>query len=632
MKNIKEGKFIRILLLIWVIFQLYFTTIGSIDAISLRAFHALFLLFFSLLLYPIGGKAGAEKEKASRSGILELINWIFIALALISFLYMIINYHKIAISGGYLTAIDKLIAGIGILVVFEAGRRTNKNLAILALVFLSYLFWGPFVPGSLGTAKFSVSRVLSHMFWGSQGIFGIGLGVSATYIFLFVVFGSFLKYSGFSTLINDISLALVGKSPGGPAKVAVIASALMGMMNGSAIANVATTGTITIPLMKKTGYSKEFSAAVEAAASTGGQFCPPIMGAVAFVMAEYLGVSYTKVMMAAIIPAFLYYFGIMVSVHLEAKKLGLSGISSENIPKTLEVLKERGHLIIPLIVLLLMMFMGFTPVLAAVCATFSTIISANLKKETGMGIDKIVLAATEGARSALGVGVACILIGIIIGTVSLSGLGLNFGNMIVRLAGSNNLYLVGFFVMLMSVILGMGVPGVAAYVIVVSVAVPVLISAGASPMAAHMFCLIYACLSNITPPVAMSSYVASGIAGSNMTKSSMIAVKIAISGFIIPFFFLKSPILLLDGIGAYSSLQIIRVVATSIIGVFCLAVAGEGILFEKMGILERLLLIFAGISTIDTGLATDLYGLIALVIVLALQIFRYKGKNREIKI
>ena len=282
---------------------------------------------------------------------------------------------------------------------FEAARRTSGNLAVIALVFLSYFaVWGRYVPGVFGTAAFPLKRIVKSLVWDTIGILGTGSGVSATYIFIFVLFGAFLKYSGFSQFINDISLTLVGRTPGGPAKVSVIASAMMGMINGSAIANVATTGTITIPLMKKTGYRKEFAGAVEAVASTGGQFTPPIMGAVGFVMAEFMAVSYTKVMLAAAIPAVLYYVSLLWSVHLEAKRLGLSGLSPENIPKAAQVLKARGHLLVPLVVLLALMFYGYTPLYAAIAAIFVTVPVSWLRRETRMTPGIILQAVVEGSK------------------------------------------------------------------------------------------------------------------------------------------------------------------------------------------------------------------------------------------
>ena len=604
---------LTILLIGWTIFQLYFNTLGMMDAITLRAYHAMFLLLFTFLLYP-----GYNKEKRERKFV-PIQDGLLIFLAIFVFGYLILNYQRVAMSGGFLNQTDLIIAGIGTILVLEAGRRTSQNLAILAVIFLLFNWFGKFVPGSLGHSGFALKRVLSHMFWGSQGIFGVGIGVSATYIFIFVLFGSFLKYSGFSQFINDIALTLVGRSPGGPAKVAVLASAFLGMINGSAIANVATTGTITIPLMKRTGYKAEFAAAVEAVASTGGQFAPPIMGAVGFVMAEFLGIKYTQVMIAAFLPAFLYYLGIIVSVHLEAKKLGLKGLSKENIPNALEVIKERGHLIIPLVVLIGMMMLGYTPLFSAVAAIFSTLISSWFRKETRMELKTIMMAMVEGARGAIGVGVSCVLIGFIIGTVSLTSLGLNFGYVVLEVVGEGQLFLGGFMVMIMSTILGMGVPGVAAYVIVAAVAVPVLINVGATPMAAHMFCLIYACLSNITPPVAMSSYVAAGIAKSNQTKTSLIAIKLGITGFILPFFFLNNPLLLFGSVEDISLLLTIRTLITASIGVICLAAGTEGMLIRECSMVTRSLLIIVGLLAIDPKLQTDILGIIILIIITIIQ-------------
>ncbi|MBQ8919169.1 MAG: TRAP transporter fused permease subunit, partial [Acidaminococcaceae bacterium] len=541
------SKILVVLLCIWTVFQLYFTTIGAISAINLRAFHCIFLLLFTFLLFPT-----YKKEKRVRK-LPPVWDMLLILLGMGSFGYLIANFTRIAQTGGRVNSFEVGVAAVALIVVFEAARRASGNLAVLALVFLGYNWFGEFLPGLLGHNGFTLKRVLITQFWGTQGVLGTGIGVSATYIFLFVVFGAFLKHSGFSKFINDFSLTLVGQTPGGPAKVAVVASALMGMINGSAIANVATTGTITIPLMKRTGYRKEFAGAVEAVASTGGQFCPPIMGAVGFVMAEFLNLSYTKVMLAAIVPAFLYYLGLLMSVHFEAKRLGLSGLSKENIPDAAKVLKEQGHLVIPLAVLIALMFAGYTPLYSAVIAIFATVGASWLRKETRMTWSKVIEAVTEGAKGAISVGVCCVIIGVIIGTVTLTSMGLNMGYLILNVINNDNIYVTGLLVMVMSTILGMGVPGVAAYVIVQAVAVPVLIKAGVLAITSHLFCLIYACLSNITPPVAMSAYVASGIAGSDQTKTGIWAVRLGLIGFIIPFFFLNNPVLLI-GVDQMASL------------------------------------------------------------------------------
>ena len=464
--------------------------------------------------------------------------------------------------------------------------------------------------------------MLTTQFWGTEGVLGTGIGVSATYIFLFVIFGAFLKHSGFSKFINDFSLTLVGQTPGGPAKVAVIASALMGMINGSAIANVATTGTITIPLMKRTGYKKEFAGAVEAVASTGGQFCPPIMGAVGFVMAEFLGLSYTYVMLAAIVPAFLYYLGLLLSVHFEAMRLGLSGLSKENIPDAMQVIKEQGHLVIPLVLLIALMFMGYTPLYSAVISIFATIAASWLRKETRMTPQKILDAVIEGSKGAISVGVCCVIIGIIIGTVTLTSMGLNMGYLILSVVDNDHILLTGFLVMIMSTILGMGVPGVAAYVIVQAVAVPVLIEAGTLPLTAHLFCLIYACLSNITPPVAMSAYVAAGIAGSDQNKTGIWAVRLGIIGFVIPFFFLDNPVLLIGVDKTASMAATAWAILTACVGTASMVAGLEGWLLKRCNILERLILIALAPTLLYPGLMTDFIGIGGLAAVAAMQYMR----------
>lgn len=617
------GKALIALLCVWTAFQLYFTTIGAISAINLRAVHCMFLLLFTFLLFP------TYKKERRRRKIPPVWDIFFIIGSLGSFGYLILNYTRIAMSGGRISDTEVAIALVAVICVFEAARRASGNLAILAAVFLAYNWFGAYLPGYLGHNGFTLKRVLITQFWGTQGLLGTGIGVSATYIFLFVVFGAFLKHSGFSKFINDFSLTLVGRTSGGPAKVAVIASGLMGMINGSAIANVATTGTITIPLMKRTGYKKEFAGAVEAVASTGGQFTPPIMGAVGFVMAEFLNLSYTYVALASVTPALLYYMGLLLAVHFEAKRLGLSGIAKENIPNAMEVVKKQGHLVLPLISLIGLMFWGFTPLYAAVISIFITIGASWLRPETRMTPDKILAAVVEGSKSAISVGVCCVIIGIIIGTVTLTSMGLNMGYLILSVVQGNSIYLAGFLVMIMSAILGMGVPGVAAYVIVQAVAVPVLIKAGAMPLIAHLFCLIYACLSNITPPVAMSAYVASGIAGSDQTKTGLWAVRLGLIGFIIPFFFLDNPVLLIGVSKTASYWQTAWAVFTAGVGTFALVAGLEGWILQKCTIIERIILIVSSPLLLLPGVFTDIGGACGIALVVFFQIYRSRKDKKE---
>ena len=615
----KTAFFISVLAVIWSIFQLYAAGTGVLDAIRLRAWHIIFLLTMAFLLYPARKR---NKEVMKYPKVLDII---CIILSFISFGYFLLNYNHIALRGGFLLTQDYIFGGIGILMIFEAARRVVGNLAILALIFLLYNFLCHMIPGVFGHGGFSLNRVIDHMFWGSQGVFGIAIGVSATFVFLFILFGAFLRISGFSQFINDLALTIAGRSPGGPAKVAVLASSLMGMINGSAIANVATTGTITIPMMKKNGYKARFAAAVEAVASTGGQFAPPIMGAAGFVMAEYLGVSYTVVMVAAIVPAFLYYLTLIFVVHFEAKRLGLKGISKENHPNIVHVLKKQGHLSIPLIVLMALLFMGYTPLYAAVFSILACVIASWIRPETRMGLKKILAALEEGAKGAIGVGMACAVIGIIIGTVSLTGLGLSFGYSIMEYT-NESIFIAAFLVMIMSIILGMGVPGVAAYVIVSTVAAPVLVDLGVEPLAAHMFVLIYACLSNVTPPVALASFVAAGIANTNQNKVSLTAVKLAFAGFILPFFFIFEPDLLIN---MEAPMESIVPTITASIGVIAFASGLQGWLITFASSLERLLLIIAGICMIEPGLMLDFVGVAVIIICIVWQFAKEKKMKRK---
>ena len=619
---------ITVLMVLWVVFQLWFTTFGIIPAVNLRAIHCMFLLMFTFMLYPAARKG--KNETLSHPRITDMI---LIAVALCAFGYMVLKYTDVARSGGRIDTFQMCVAAVGIIMVFEAGRRVSRNLAVLAAIFLAYNFLGKYIPGYLGHNGFTLKRILITQFWGTQGILGTGAGVSATYVFLFVVFGAFLKHSGFSEFINNLALTLVGRSPGGPAKVAVMASALLGMANGSAVANVATTGTITIPMMKRSGYRNEFAAAVEATASTGGQFCPPVMGAAGFIMAEFLNVRYGTVIVAAIVPAALYYLGIMLSVHFEAKRLGLSGVPESEIPDAKEVLKNGWHLAIPLVVLITVMILGRSPLYAAAVSIPVTVAASWIRKDTRMTWDRIIAACVDGAKGAVTVGISCILIGIIIGTVTLTSLGLNIGYMILNGLAGSNIYLVGILVMVISVILGMGVPGVAAYVIVQAVAVPVLLKAGAVPLAAHMFCLIYACLSNITPPVAISCYVAAGIAEANQTKTGLTAVKLALAGFIVPLFFLANPVLLPDAQAAgtaSTALQTILAALTAAAGTVMLSGGLEGWFIIRQHWVERILFISSALLLLFPGTGTDIIGLGMAILLIAEQAYRaYGNKNRN---
>lgn len=600
----KFRKFLNYVIFFFGISIIFLNFYPKLETIGFRAYFSLGILFLAFI------------NLALREFNPKKLGFLLSVLALIVFGFIIYKYPLTLKTGGLLDNIDYLVGIVAILLILIAGFIYSKNLFFLVLIFILYALFGKYFPLPLSHPGFSIFRITNHIIWGSQGIFGITVGVCASYIFLFLLFGEFLKKSGLSKFINDLSLALIGNKPGGPAKVAVIASGLLGMINGSAVANVATTGMITIPLMKKIGYEDEYAAAVEATSSTGGQFAPPIMGAVGFVMAEFLGIPYTKVLIAAIVPALFYYFGILVSVHQEAKKLNLQGLSDEEIPNLKNVLKTEGFLALPIIVVVVLILKGFSPIYASVIGMISTIVASWFTKNNKMFFREIKDAVVEGTLNSLSISISCLLIGIIIGIVSLTALGLNFGNLIMSSSAINNLLTGGILTMIMSIILGMGVPGVAAYVIVVSVAVPILINMGAVPIVAHMFCLIYACLSNITPPVAISSYVAAGISRADEINTSKEAVKIGITGFIFPFFFLLNPQLLIGVVENVEIMNIIRIFMTGMFGVFNIASGFNGYLFTNLEKIDRISLIIIGLLAVDPSFFTDIISIIVFLIVL----------------
>lgn len=601
--NVKLKKVFNLIVFFFGLSIILLNFFPRLETIAFRAYFAMGMIFLRFLL-----KLAKDEEK-------NIFDYILSLGSLIVFSYIIYFYPSIVKSGGILSKIDFFFGFLAVALIILAGFKSSKKLLILVFIFILYAFFGKYMPMALSHSGFSLERLINHTVWGSQGIFGITIGVCASYIFLFIIFGEFLNKSGLSAFINDLSLALIGHKPGGPAKVSIIASALLGMINGSAVANVATTGMITIPLMKKTGYKGEFAAAVEASASTGGQFCPPIMGAVGFVMAEYLAISYSRVMLAAIIPALFFYFGLLVAVHQRAKLRNLKGLDREDLPKVNEVLRERGYLSLPIILVVVLIVLGYSPIYAAMFAILATILVSQFNKDDKIGPKEFFEVIVKATKGTVNISISCLLIGIIIGIVSLTALGLNFGNLIMSISAFNNLLLAGILTMIMSTILGMGIPGVAAYVIVSSVAAPILINMGALPIVAHMFCLIYACLSNITPPVAISSYVAAGISGSDEFRTSIEAVKISLTGFIFPFFFLLNPELLLGAVD-FSLLSFLRIFISGIFGVFNIACASQRYLVNRLSRIESIILFVLGLLLVDPETYTDLVALGVFIIIL----------------
>jgi len=412
---------------------------------------------------------------------------------------------------------------------------------------------------------------------------------------------------------------------GGPAKVAIFASGLLGTINGSSIANTATTGAFTIPLMKKVGYKPYFAGAVEAASSTGGQIMPPVMGAAAFIMSEFLGVSYAWIIKAAIVPAILYYFGIFMSVHLVAKKERLKGLPRDILPDFKTVMKTRGHLVVPIVVVIFLLVTGRTPVFSAFWGTLSVIAVSSLRKETRMGPARILAALEAGARSALGVAIACAIVGFVIGTSSLTGLGLTISNNLVELAGGNVL-LTLVLAMIGSLILGMGLPTTANYIVTSTIVAPALVKLGILPIAAHMFVFYFGIIADITPPVCLAAFTGAGIAGASPAKTGLTATKLAIAAFILPYMFVYSPQLLLQDVTLGGMISIL---ATSVIGIACVAGSTMGYFIINDNLLERILLLASGLLMIKPGHTTDIIGFALAGIVVLWQLQRKKRQRNR---
>ena len=582
-----------------------------------RSLHVAMMLVMAFFLYPASGKS-SRKTIAWYDYILAIMS---IAVAV----YIWTDYVNFINRMGMPNTMDVIMGTMLILLVLEASRRISGwPLVMLSLLFLAYGLFGQHMPSIFMHRGYTWAKLVNHAFINTEGIYGTSVNVAASYIFLFILFGAVMNKSGMGQFFNDIALALAGHTKGGPAKVAVIASGFLGSINGSAVANVVTTGAFTIPLMKKTGYSDEFSGSVEASASVGGQLLPPIMGAAAFIMAEMLGVKYSVIVVSAAIPALLYYLGIIVQVQLRASKNNLTGVPKEELPKVKDVMKARGHLLIPIVFLLYMLlFSGKTVIFSAFCTIIATIAVSMIRKETRMSFKDILDAFEEGTRSVVSVAIACAVVGIIIGVVSLTGFGLNMANAIIQL-GNTSLLATLVLTMVTCMILGMGLPSIPAYLITATMAAPALIQLGVPAIAAHMFVFYFAMFANITPPVALASFAAAGISGGDPMKTGIQSVKLALAGFIVPYMFVyNTGLLLID-----TSLPVaLRVTVTAIIGVFMIGIATEGYLMGKLNPLIRALVFAGSILLITESVTQDLMGLAIFVILILTQ--RIKSKRTQ---
>lgn len=596
------------------LFQLYTAAFGVLDAQLQRSIHLAFGLCLVYLLYP-------ARKKWSR----RRMHWFDVLLACLGAaapLYVVFNWDQLVLRAGMINTTDMVVGLLAIALVIEAARRVvGWPIVIVASLFIAYAFLGPYIPGDFAHQGASLKRLVGHLFYTTEGIMGIPLGVSSTFIFLFILFGAYLERTGLGQFFIDLANAVAGWAVGGPAKVAVLSSGLMGTVSGSSVANVAGTGSFTIPMMKRLGYKPEFAGAVEAAASTGGQLMPPIMGAAAFLMAEFIGIPYIEVAKAAAIPALLYFTGIWIGVHLEAKKTGLKGLRREELPKIKDILLDRGHLLIPLIAIVWLLVKQYTPMRAALWGIVLAIGASMLRSSTRISLRGVLEGLEAGARAALGVLVACACAGIIVGVVTLTGLGLKLASVLVDLAGGLLLPTL-MLTMVASLLLGMGIPTTANYVITSTIAAPTLMLIGIPHLPAHMFCFYFGVIADLTPPVALAAYAGSGIAKGNPMVTGVNAFKLAIAAFLIPYIFVLSPSMLLIDTTA---VEIIRIIITALCGMVGLAGAMAGFLYVRTTLIERLLLLVGGLMMIDPGMQTDLVGLGVLALVVGFQYLKKRN-------
>ncbi|MGD6834264.1 TRAP transporter permease [Sutcliffiella halmapala] len=622
------AKVLFFMLLAFSLFQLYTGIFGQFTAYIQRTVHLGFALTLIFLLFP--ARKGIKKTKV------DWYDYILIGLAIVVCGYWPVFYDTLVQQIGGISTQQTIIGALAILLVLEATRRAvGLPITIIAGVFMVYALFGPYMPGILIHRGLSLEQLIQSMFFTTEGILGTPLQVSSTYIFLFLLFGAFLVQTGVGNYFNDLAISIAGKRIGGPAKVAIFSSALQGTISGSSVANTVTTGSYTIPLMKRLGYHRNFAGAVEAAASTGGQIMPPIMGAAAFLMIEFAGVAYWDIAKAATIPAVLYFSGIWIMTHFEAKKNGLLGLPKEEIPKKSVVLKKI-HLLIPILVIVLLLFQGFSIERTALLGILSAIIVSMFRKDTRITFDKFLLALTTGARTALGVAAATACAGIIVGVVTKTGLGLKMGNTLVDLAGTLSstpniqLLLTLVFTMIASIILGMGSPTTANYIITSTIALPAILALNdqldvAIPvLAAHMFVFYFGIVADITPPVALAAFAATGISKGDPIKTGVNASKLAIAAFIIPYMFVFQPQLLMIDT---TILEVSWILVTSIVGMISIGAGLIGFWYRKLHWIERIITVLTGLLLIYPESNTDIIGFTAFAIMLALQIFWKRDKG-----
>jgi TRAP transporter 4TM/12TM fusion protein len=581
-------------------FHLYTAQFGLFSAMVQRPVHLLFACSLVFLIHP-------ALRKTDRTAIgpgWRILDIAMVLLTAAALLHIATEYKSLVARGGAATNQDLWLGGIIIIMVLDATRRImGPALPIITLVALAYTLFGHLIPGLWGHRLIDLEQLISYQFLTTEGLFTIPLGVSASFIFIFILFGAFLVASGTGEFFIRFANALAGHMRGGPAKVAVLSSATFGSISGSAVANVVSTGSFTIPLMKDIGYRPVFAGAIESVASTGGQFMPPVMGAAAFIIADMLGTTYLEVCKAALIPAILYFFALLYMVHLEAVRRGLKGLDRSMLPPLWGTIKQGGHLLLPAVILIAFLVQGYSPMKSGLWALVAVVVISWFKKATRMGPRKIMTALEKGARGSLEVALACACAGIVIGCVTQSGLGLKFSSLVIQASGGH-LLLSLVFVMVASLILGMGLTTSAAYILTVILAGPVLVDLGVKPLAAHLFVFYYACLSCITPPVALAAFAGAGIAGSKPFATGFESMRLAIIAYLVPFIFVYHPVLIWQG----SWYAILLSFASAVLGCVAIGSALLGYLAGRLNLILRSVLLGGAFLLIMPGLYSDLAG------------------------
>lgn len=603
---------------IWSAYQLYTVWLGSPDALIHRSVHLTFALTLVYILVP-------PSKKLMESKVFLAIDLIGVLASLAVGVYLFNNADALYNRVGLPILSDYIFGFIAIILVLEATRRVlGIALPIVAILLLLYALTGEHFPEVFAHPGNDLSDITSYLFLSLDGIYGVALGVSATLLVVFILLAYFLMASGAGKFFMDLSTALIGRVRGGPAKMAVISSGFFGSITGSPTANVVSTGAITIPLMKKLGYKPAFAGAVEAAASTGGQFMPPIMGATAFIMADTLGIPYSEVIIAALLPAILYYIALLIMVDLEAAKHNLMGLSKKELPPLVKVIKEGWFHGLPLILLLyLLLVVGYSPALSAFYAIGLLVVINLLNKKNRLSIKQYLLVLKQGAIGTMEIALACACAGIVIGSFSLTGLGPKLSTILLSLS-NGNLFLLLLLTMIASIIMGMALPTIVSYMVLSVLVAPTLIEMGVTPIAAHMFVIFFGVMSYVTPPVAFAAYAGAALSGANPMKTSVISFRLAICSFILPFMFVYNPELLMEG----SGINLVLAIISAIAGTVAISIAAQGYMYSSLKVWKRILLFAVGIMLVDSNYLTDIVSYLVFACVIAFEYQKSKKKHQ----